>query len=98
MAKQNGFNRKGKLDSLAAPATKRKFTAPTPGLADVYFTWGTVSDAVRYAEMVDKLREYAAVQFQDQATVAVGAMEEIIKAPTFFKSDRPIGVYWDDKG
>ena len=97
MWKLNGFNRKGKLDSLAAPAIKKKFTAPMPGLEDVYFTWGTVSDTVRYAEMVDKLREYAAVQFQDQATVAARAMEEI-KAPTFFKSDRPIGVYWDDKG
>ena len=65
MRKQNGFKRKRKLDSSAAPATKKKFMAPTSGLEDVYFTWETVSDAARYAEAVDKLKEYVAVHFWD---------------------------------
>jgi hypothetical protein len=95
MGKRNGFNRKGKSDSSAAPATKKKFTAPTSGLEDVYFTWGTVSDAARYSEVVDKLKEYVAVHFRDQATVAARAMDEL-KAPTFVKEDRPMRMYWAD--
>ena len=96
MGNRDRFNRKGTLDSLAAPATKKKVMAPTSGLEDVYFTWGTMSDAVRYAEVVNKLKEYVVVDFQDQAVVAARAMEEL-KAPTFVKSDRPIRVYWADK-
>ena len=67
--------RKKKSEAAAAATTKKKFTAPTSGLEDVYFTWGTVSDAARYAEVVDKLKEYVAVHFCDQATVATRAME-----------------------
>ena len=63
MGKCDRFNRKGKLDSLAAPTIKKNITAPTLGFEDGYFTWGTVSDAVRYAEVVNKLNEYVAVQF-----------------------------------
>ena len=63
MGNHDRFNRKKKLESVAAPTTKKRFTAPTSGLEDVYFTWGTVSDAVRYAEVVNKLNEYVAVQF-----------------------------------
>ena len=66
----------------ATPATKKKFTAPTSGLEDIYFTWDTVSNASRYATVVEKLKEYIAVHFCDQATVDARAMEEL-KAPTF---------------
>ena len=71
--------------------------APTSGLEDVYFTWGTVSDVARYMEMVDKLKEYVAVHFCNQVMVATRAMEEL-KAPVFVKTDRPIQVYWADEG
>ena len=71
----------------------KKFTAPTPGLEDVYFTWGTVSDAVRYNEVVDKLKEYAALHFRNQATVAAKAMEDL-RAPVFTKMERPVRMYW----
>ena len=87
--------RKKKSEAAAAATTKKKFTAPTSGLEDVYFTWGTVSDAARYAEVVDKLKEYVAVHFRDQATVAARAMEEL-KPPVFVKSERPVRVYWAD--
>ena len=60
--------RKKKSKATAAATTKKKFTAPTSGLEDVYFTWGTVSDAARYTKVVDKLKEYVAVHFRDQAT------------------------------
>ena len=56
MGKQNDFNRKGKLDSLAALATNKKFMAPTSGLEDAYFTWGIVSNAARSTKVVDKLK------------------------------------------
>ena len=52
MGKHNGFQRKGKLGTSAAPVTK-KFTAPTSGLEDVYFTWDTVSNAARYANITN---------------------------------------------
>ena len=97
MGKREHFNRKGKLDSSEAPTTKKKFMAPTLGLEDVYFIWGTVSDAARYAEVVDKLKEYVAVHFCDQATVAARAMEGL-KPPVFVKTDHPVWVYWADEG
>ena len=62
MKHQRTFEGKSKPGASAAPVTK-KFTAPTSGLEDVYFTWDTVSDAVRYAKVVDKLKEYVAVHF-----------------------------------
>ena len=83
---------------MTAPTTKKKFTALTLGLEDVYFTWSTVSNAAtaRYANVVDTLKEYVAVYFQDQATMATKVTEEL-KAPTFVKSDRPSGVYWAEE-
>ena len=73
MGKRDRFNQKGSK----APTTKKKFTAPTVGIEDVYFTWGTVSDAARNAKVVDKLREYVEVHFRDQVTVATRAIEEL---------------------
>ena len=62
----------------------------------MYFTWGIVSIAARYAAVIDKLKEYVALHFRVQATVAAWEMEEL-KAPTCVKSDRPIQVYWADE-
>ena len=89
--------RKKKSESATAITTKKKFTAPTSGLEDVYFTWGAVRDAVRYAEVVGKLKEYVAAHFQDQATVAARAMEEL-KAPDFMKLVRPVRICWAGEG
>ena len=97
MGKHNHFNRKGKSDSSGALTTKKKFTAPTVGPQDVYFTWGAVRDAARNVEVVDKLKEYVAVHFCDQATPAARAMEEL-KPPIFVKTDCPVRVYWADEG
>ena len=90
MGPRRTFERKSKPGASAARVAK-KFKAPTSGLEDVYFTWGTVSDAERYTEVVDKLKEYVAVHFCDQATVAARAMEEL-KPPVFVKTDRPVRV------
>ena len=48
-----------------------------------------MSDAARYTEVVDKLKEYVAVHFCDQATVAAKAMEDL-KAPVFTKMECPV--------
>ena len=75
---------------------KTKFTVPISELEDVYFTWGIVSDAARYAKVVNKLEKYVAVHFWDQATVAVRALGEF-KPPAFVKLDYPVRVYWSDE-
>ena len=93
MGKRNRFNRKGKSDSLVALTTKKKFRAPALILENVYFTWGTVSDAVRYAKVVDKLKESVAVHFHNQATVAARELRELQAPPVFVKTDRPIHLY-----
>ena len=59
-------------------------------------TWGTVSDAARYAEVVNKLKEYVAVHSWDQTTMAARAIEKL-EVPTCVKSDRPLRVYWADE-
>ena len=43
-------------------ASPRKFTAPTPGLEDVIFTWGTAKDAARFEETVSSLARYVGTQ------------------------------------
>ena len=35
-----------------------KYTAPTSGLEDVYFTWGTAKDAAKFEDMVSKLARH----------------------------------------
>ena len=92
MGNRRTFERKLKPGASAAPVTKT-FTAPASGLEDVYFTWGTVSDAARYTKVVDKLKEYVAVHFRDQATVVAKAMEDL-RAPVFVKAARPVRMYW----
>ena len=61
-------------------------------LKDVYFTWGTASSNVRYAKVIDKLKECVAVRFRDQVTVAARAMEEC-KVPVLTKGGHPVCVY-----
>ena len=61
---------------LLQPATKGKCTSRASGLEDVLFTWGTVSDAVKHADVIDKLKETVTVHFQDQVTVATRVVKE----------------------
>ena len=35
-----------------------KFTAPTSGLEDVFFTWGTAKDAAKFEDTVSKLAQH----------------------------------------
>ena len=52
-----------------------------------------MSNAARYTEVVVKFKEYGALHFRDQATVAVKAMEEL-KVHVFTKKERPVWMYW----
>ena len=85
MGNRRGFKWKEKLGASAAHLTKT-FTAPTSGLEDVYFTWGTESNTTMFAEVIGKLEEYVAIHFRDQAMMATRAMEEL-KVPVFVKVD-----------
>ena len=76
---------------MTAPTSNNKFTAPILGLEGVPFTWGTMSDAARVAEVVNKLKGHVTVHFRNQATMAARAMEEL-KPPVFVKSERPVRV------
>ena len=49
IGKRDGFNQEGNLDATVTPVTKEKFTAPKPGLEEVYFAWRTVSNVTWYA-------------------------------------------------
>ena len=54
----------GKLDVLAAPATKEKLMGPTLGLGNIYFTLGKMSNATRYTGVINKLKEHITFHFK----------------------------------
>ena len=37
---------------------KEKFTAPTSGLEKVTFSWGTMRDAARFKDTLDKMEQH----------------------------------------
>ena len=43
------------------------------------------------------MKEYVAVHFWYQATVAARTIQ-VLKAPVIVKLDCPVGMYWTDKG
>ena len=47
-----------------------KFTAPTLGLEDVYFTWGTAKDAAKFEDTVSKLARHSGTSPWPQSLVA----------------------------
>ena len=59
--------------------------------------YGERRDAAKYTNVVDKLKEYVAVHFRDQTTVAVRATEEL-KSSAFVKLVCPVRIYRADKG
>ena len=59
------------IGRLGSFRIQEKFRAPMLGPADIYFNSGTVSDAARYAEVFDQLKEYTAVHLRDQATATM---------------------------
>ena len=93
MGNRRGFDQKKENLGASAAHVTKTFTAPTSGLEDVYFTWDTVINIARYTKVIDKLKEYVVVHFQDQAMGVVKAIEEL-KSPVFTKKERPVRMYW----
>ena len=77
-------------------ATLKKFTAPTPGLEDVFFTWGTAKDAAKFEDMVSQLANYVGTRNWTKSSVASKAMSAI-EAPVIAGPDRPVREYWEDQ-
>ena len=83
--------RKGKKSGSGetpTPTAKKKFTAPTPGYEDVYFTSGSTKDAAQFQDTVNKLSRCVGTQSWKKASVLSKAMGDLI-APVFTSPTRP---------
>ena len=76
-------------------ATSKKFTAPTSGLEDVYFTWGTAKNAAKFEDTVSQLARHVGTRNWQQSSVASKAMSTI-RAPVIEEPTRPVREYWAD--
>ena len=63
---------------------KSEHTAPTPGLNNVVFTFGSTKDAAEFAETKSKLLRYIGTQTWHYASEAALAMETML-APVYIK-------------
>ena len=75
--------------------TTMKFTAPTSGLEDVFFTWGTAKDAAKFEDTVSKLARHVGTSPWPQSSVASKAMSAL-KSPEFQEPEIPTREYWAD--
>ena len=89
-------NKKGKRRTSGvgrtADATTKKFTAPTQGLEDVYFSWGTAKDAVKFEETVSALARHVGTQPWKHSSLASKAMSSLSE-PVIAEPDRPVRKY-----
>ena len=72
-----------------------KFTAPTSGLEDVFFTWGTAKDAAKFENAVSKLARHVGTSPWSQFLVASKAMSTL-RNPEFVEPTIPAREYWED--
>ena len=94
-----GKNKKGKrrtsgLGRTAAANTK-KFTAPTPGLENACFSWGTAKDAAKFKETVSALARHVGTQPWKHSSLASKAMSSLSE-PVIAEPVRPVREYWTD--
>ena len=73
--------------------TTKKFTAPTSGLEDVYFTWGTAKDAAKFEDTVSKLTRHVGTSPWPQSLDASKAMPTL-ETPEFEEPAVPTQEYW----
>ena len=59
-----------------------KFTAPTLGFEDVYFTWVTAKDAAKFEDTVSKLARHVGTSPWPQSSAASKAMSTL-ETPEF---------------
>ena len=71
---------------------KSEHTAPTPGLNNVVFTFGSTKDAAEFAETKSKLSRYIGTQTWRYASEAALAMEMMV-APVYTEPPRPVREY-----
>ena len=86
MGKKKGKRNARRNGTETGATAPRKFTAPTPGLEDVYFTWGTAKDAAKFEDTVSALARYVGTKGWTRSSEASKAMSAIktpvITAPT----------------
>ena len=74
-------NKKGKRRTSGlgrgAAATTKKFSAPTQGLEDVYFSWGMAKDAAKFEETVSALARHVGTQPWKHSSLASKAMSSL---------------------
>ena len=59
MAMGKRFKRRQRVvDGAGSPTGNTKFTAPTSGLEDVFFTWSTAKDTAKFKDTVSKLARH----------------------------------------
>jgi hypothetical protein len=95
---KNGKMRSRRNRSPASGATttsKTKYKAPTSGLEEVVFTWGTARDAAKFEEVKSELSHHVGVQSWKYATEISKAMAEL-EEPAFIRPTRPVREYWSD--
>ena len=78
----------GKTGSESSPTTTEKFTAPTTGLQDCYFTTGTNEDAANFIETKKRLARHVGTCNYRGAAVA-SLVSETMTSPTFTTMKRP---------
>ena len=78
-------------------AGKTKLTAPTSGLEDVYFMWGTAKDAAKFKDTVRKLTWHVGTCPWTQSLVASKSMSTLVTSE-FEEPAVPAGEYWADPG
>ena len=92
-----GKNKKGKrlMSGLGhgAAASTKKFTAPTPGLEDMFFSWGTPKDAAKFKETVSALARHVGTQPWKYSSLASKAMSSLLE-PMIVEPDRLVREYW----
>ena len=88
------INQKRNNGSVGSGAVAMKrFTAPTPGLKDVIFTWGTVKDAARFEDTVSSLARFVGTQYWKFSSMASKAMSTL-SAPDIKTPICPVREYW----
>ena len=71
---------------------KSEHTAPTPGLNNVVFTFGSTKDAAEFAKTKSKLSRYIGTQTWHYASEAALAMETML-APVYVEPATPVREY-----
>ena len=92
MGKKKGKKNTRRNGTRTGAAAHREFTAPTPGLEDVYFTWGTAKDAAKFEDTVSALARFVGTQGWTRSSEASKAMSAL-EAPVITAPNRLVREY-----